>query len=83
MYKLLIVLYIDVTDNKGESPLDVALRPNTFKKGSVEAIHYLICHGSGTHKDKAKLLCEACHWGYLNIVKELVEQHQIDPICEY
>ena len=45
---------------------------------------YLIeCHGCGDEQDKAKLLCKACKEGSLGVVKELVEQHNVDPNGEY
>ena len=45
---------------------------------------YLIKHqGCGDEQDKSKLLCKACERGNLDVVKELVEQHNVDPIGEY
>ncbi len=38
--------------------------------------------GCGSDEDKAKLLCGACQWGKLGVVKELVEEHQVDPTSE-
>ncbi len=38
--------------------------------------------GCGSHEDKAKLLCGASYWGKLGVVKELVEQHKVDPKSE-
>ena len=43
----------------------------------------LINHGVDDQQDKARLLCEACYWGRLDVVKELVEQHNLDPSGEY
>ena len=40
-------------------------------------------HGCGDEQDKVKLLCKACKWGNLNVVRELVEQHNVDPNGEY
>ena len=40
---------------------------------------FLINHGVDDEQDKARLLCEACEWGNLDVVKELVEQHIVDP----
>ena len=42
---------------------------------------YLINHG--LHDEQHKLLCEACKWGDLDVVKKLVEQHNVDPSGEY
>ena len=59
-----------VLDKRSESDGDVGL--------------YLIeCHGCGDEQDKAKLLCKACKWGNLDVVTELVEQHNVDPNGEY
>ena len=45
---------------------------------------YLIkCHGFGDERDKARLLCKVCEWGRLDMVKELVEQHNVDPNGEF
>ena len=44
---------------------------------------YLINHGCGDDRDKAKLLCKACRWDRLDIVKELVEEHKLDPKGKY
>ena len=40
---------------------------------------FLINHGVDDEQDKARLLCEACELGNLDVVKELVEQHNVDP----
>ena len=34
---------------------------------------YLINHGLHDEQHKGKLLCKACEWGNLDVVKELVE----------
>ena len=65
-------------DDKGESPLDLAL-----KSDNVEAAHYLISRSGGSSRECAKLLCMACERGEFNIVKELVEKYKVDPKCEY
>ena len=44
---------------------------------------YLINHGYGDDKDKAKLLCRASGQNKLDIVKELVEEHKLDPNGKY
>ena len=63
-----------VRDN-GESPLDKALGP--YSKHFDIAL-YLINNGYGNKQDKAKLLCQGCSSGKLDVVKEIVEQHKID-----
>ncbi len=64
-------------DDEGQSPLDIALRG-----GCVDVALYLMSRGCGGDEDKAKLLCEACRWGKLGVVKELVEQYKVDPKSE-
>ena len=49
----------------------------------VDAALYLANHGCGDDKDKARLLCEACRQNRLDIVKELVEEHKLDPKGKY
>ena len=44
---------------------------------------FLINQGVDDEQDKARLLYEACDWGKLFVVKELVEQHNVDPNGEY
>ncbi len=65
-------LYLDENEDKdpyeSENCMDVAL--------------YLMSRGCGYNSDKEKLLCAACRWGNLNLVKKLVEQHKVDPTSE-
>ena len=83
LYKIVIkIFHTDVKNDMGQSPLDLALKPDKFQRDSVEAAYYLISRGFGESEDKAKLLCEACHWGFVDMVKEIVEHHGIDPQCE-
>ena len=44
---------------------------------------FLINHGVDNQQDKANVLCDACERGNLDVVKELVEQHNVDPNGEY
>ena len=39
---------------------------------------FLINHGVDDEQDKARLLCEACYQWNLDVVKELIEQHNVD-----
>ncbi len=75
----------DVRDEKGRSPLDIALY-DLYGIGNDDCIDvalYLMSRGCACgDEDKAKLLCEACYWGKLGVVKELVEQHEVDPRSE-
>ena len=71
-----------VRDDNGRSPLDVVLDEINLDDGDVGL--YLIKHnGCVDEQDKAKLLCKACQRGNLDVVKELVEQHNVDPNGEY
>ncbi|XP_064383285.1 ankyrin repeat and KH domain-containing protein mask-like isoform X2 [Halichondria panicea] len=71
----------DVRDDERQSPLDIAMDPDTLREreGCLDVALYLICRGCGSDKDKDNLLHAACWWGKLDIVKELVEQHKVDP----
>ena len=65
-----------VRDN-GKSPLDKAL-DRSYSKNCDVAL-YLINNGFGNKQDKAKLLCKGCSSGNLDVVRELIEQHKVDP----
>ena len=74
-------------DGQGHSLVDMIL---TNVYGGLEDLDdglsdalYLINHGVDDEQDKAKLLCKACEWGKLDVVKELVEQHNVYPNGEY
>ena len=64
-------------DNEGNSPLDVAVR-----NIQIDTALYLINCGCGSNEDKEKVLSLACQFGKLEIVKELVEQHSVNPKCK-
>ncbi len=66
---------------EGRSPLKAVLDSlNIFSyRGCVDVALYLIKCGCGGEEDKVKLLYKACSVGKLDVVKELVEQHGIDP----
>ena len=68
-------------NDKGQSPLDLALEDmyNDDDYMYMDIALYLINHGCGADEDKDKLLCEACWRGKLDVVKELVEEHDRDP----
>ena len=62
------------------SPLNIAIRNQYGESGCVDVALYLMNHGcTCSDEDKAKLLCKACSCGNLHVVKELVEQHKVDP----
>ena len=56
------------------SPLDVAVRGN-----SLEIALYLFNHGCRGDEDKNKILMLACEKREMKVVKELVEQHNVNP----
>ena len=69
----------DVCDDKGHSPaLDRALRDG-LSLDCVDIALYLINRGCGGDEHKVRLLFKACYYGRLDVVKELVEQHKVDP----
>lgn len=43
---------------------------------------YLVSRGYGSDEIKVKLLFRGCGYDRLDIVKELVEQHKVDPNSE-
>ena len=71
-------LTVDVRDNEGRSPLERALEDDADGY-NLDFGLYLINIGCGSDEGKVKLMCEACFWSRLDVVKELVEQHKIDP----
>ena len=71
------LIHTDVRNDKGQSPLDIALE--SLFNDCVDVALYLINRGCGDDKDKDKLLCRACLLGKLDVVKELVEKHYRDP----
>ncbi len=69
-------------DDEGQSPLDKALRRRLHDDDCVDVALYLMSRGCGGDEDKDMLLCGACLYGKLGAVKELVEQHKVDPKSE-
>ena len=83
MTQLTLLLFAGVRDDNGKSPLDLAMERVYYSEGFLEVAHYLMSHGFDSDKETlAKLLCGACLWGKLAIVKDLVEQHKLDPKSE-
>ena len=74
-------MYADCTvgaqDDKGESPLDQALK--CYNDGCIEVSLFLLSPGYGGDQEKIKLLSGACYLGKLDVVKDLVEQQNVDP----
>ena len=71
--------HADVKDGHGRSPLDLVLENVNMFDGCNDVALYLINHGCGDDEDKNKLLCGSCQLGRLDVVKELVEEHNCDP----
>ena len=70
----------DVRDKNGYSPLDLALHYQNDNEGNYDTAAFMIMnHGCGSDNDKALLLCGACRWGKLDMVKELIEKHNLNP----
>ena len=74
---------LGVTDGEGSTPLDTALTWIHSFDGCGDVALYLINRGCGTGNHLARLLCGACSLGRLDVVKELVEQHKVDPNSEW
>ena len=65
------------------SPLDRALE-GIYNKDCMDVALYLMSRGCACgDEDKAGLLCVACDFGKLGVVKELVEQYKVDPNSKY
>ena len=60
----------------------MALDKGSEDDGDV-GLYLMKHHDCVDEQDKAKLLCKACQRGNLDVVKELVEQHNVDPNGEY
>ena len=60
----------------------MALDEESEDNGDV-GLYLIKHHGCGDEQDKAELLYKACECGNLDVVKELVEQHNVDPNGEY
>ena len=83
---ILLTFTTGVQDDQGRSLVDMALT-NMYNyldpDRGLDIALYLINHGVDDQQDKANVLCEACKRGKLDMVKELVEQHNVDPNGEY
>ena len=66
--------HIDVSDGDDDSPLEEVLKMKT-----VDIAMYLINHGCGNNKFKHMAFFLACQSGSLKVVKELAEQHNVNP----
>ena len=82
LYKAGSTMTAVVRGDNGQSPLDMALDEGSVDNGDV-GLYLIKHHCGGDEQDKAKLLCKACKWGNLDVMKELVEQHNVDPNGEY
>ena len=68
-----------VRDGQGRSLVDTTLVNMYDPDRGLDIALFLINHGVDDEQDKARLLCEACELWNLDVVKELVEQHNVDP----
>ena len=82
LYKAGSTMTAGIRDDNGRSPLDVVLDEGSRDNGDI-GLDLIKHHGCGNEQDKAMLLCKACQRGNLDVVKELVEQHNVDPSGEY
>ena len=51
-------------------------------EGCLDTAYYLIECGYGDDDGKALFLLEACRWGNIKYVKELVERYKINPLSK-
>ena len=75
-----------VRDSQGYSLVDTTLAhmyDHIDPDRRLNIALYLINHGVDDQQDKAELLCTSCDSGNLDMVKELVEQYNVDPNGEY
>ncbi|XP_064387909.1 alpha-latroinsectotoxin-Lt1a-like isoform X2 [Halichondria panicea] len=73
----------NVKDSEGQSPLDRALEFLYEYDDCVYVALYLMNRGCGGDEDiKDDLLYAACCKGKLELVKELIEQHEVNPMCK-
>ena len=70
-----------ITDEEGQSPLTCVLSNmnEVILEEETDLILYLLEHGCDSSEETTKLLCVACSYGNLTLVKTLVEQFSIDP----
>ena len=68
--------HTDARNENGHSLLDVAMECYDL---DVNMVLYLINHGCDSDEEKVNLLYRACTKGGLKVVKELVEQHNVNP----
>ena len=75
------MLTAGVQGDERQSLLDMTLENigGFFTDDVLNTALYLVTHGYGGDEDKVKVLHKACYWGKLDVVKELVEQHKVDP----
>ena len=70
-------------DDEGKSPLNRVIE-NVHSEGFPEVAHYLMNFGCDIDGEiLTKLLLGACRRGKLDIVKELVDRHKLDPNSEF
>lgn len=61
------------------SPLNQSFERMYDYSNCIESTLYVLSQGYGGIESKVKLLCGACFWGKLEVVKELVENHKLNP----
>ena len=66
-------------DKSDKSPLDITLNKIYNKKDFFDIADYLVKHGCHSDDLEVKLLCGACRWGNLEMVKELAGQLKVKP----
>ena len=84
----MICVTVDVRDEEGRTPLDILLEGTDDLdwleqyNGFLIALYLLGC-SYGDEEDTVKWLYKACRWGEVEVVKQLVERHNVDPKGEH
>ena len=63
-----------VKDGDEDSPLD-----EVVEMDDSDRMFHLAIHGCGNNKFKYTAIIKACKYGWLKLMKELIEQHNINP----
>ena len=69
-----------MTDEFGRTPLDRAKESAEDCPDFFSVALYLVDNcGCGGEEERIELLCRACRYGRLDVVKQIIEKHSINP----
>ena len=71
------VLTTGAIDDDGLSPLSRAME--NYNPHFNICLYLVNNYDCGNDQERSNLLCKACGDGELNVVKELLENHKVDP----